>query len=217
MELTEEQIERYNRHIILQQVGKDGQSKLLGSKVLIIGVGGLGSPAALYLAGTGVGTIGIIDDGKVDLTNLQRQVIYNTKDVGLEKVKAAQNRINAINPDVSVKTYQQWAKADNIREIIREYDFIIDCTDNFATKFLINDACWFEKKPFSHAGVLRFEGQLITVIPGASSCYRCVFSGPPPTDSVSSGSQAGILGVLPGVVGFLQATEAVKYLLGIAD
>lgn len=217
MELTEKQIERYNRHIILEQIGDEGQKKLLASKVLIVGAGGLGSPAALYLAGAGVGTIGIIDGGKVDLTNLQRQIIYCTEDVGDEKVKSAKNRINAINPDVTVKTYQQWARADNIHDIIRDYDFVIDGTDNFAAKFLINDACWFEKKAFSHAGVLRFEGQLITIIPGESCCYRCIFKAPPPADSVVSCSQAGVFGVLPGVIGSLQATEAVKYLLGIGE
>jgi len=213
--LTEEQIERYSRHIILEQVGGVGQEKLLSSKVLIVGAGGLGSPAALYLAASGVGTIGIIDADKVDLTNLQRQIIHHTSDLGLEKVKSAETKMRAINPEVTVKTYHQPAKADNIREIIREYDFVIDGTDNFPAKFLINDACYFEKIPFSHAGILKFYGQLITVLPGETTCYRCIFNAPPPAGAVPSCSQAGVLGVLAGVIGSLQATEAIKYLLGV--
>ncbi len=215
MGLTEEQIERYSRHIILEQVGGVGQEKLLSSKVLIVGAGGLGSPAALYLAAAGVGTIGIIDADKVDLTNLQRQIIHHTSDVGTEKVKSAENKMRAINPEVTVKTYHQPAKADNIREIIREYDFVIDGTDNFPAKFLINDACYFEKIPFSHAGILKFYGQLITVLPGETTCYRCIFNAPPPAGVVPSCSQAGVLGVLAGVIGSLQGTEAIKYLLGV--
>ena len=217
MELTEEQIERYSRHIILEQIGGVGQEKLLASKVLIVGAGGLGSPAALYLAAAGVGTIGIIDADKVDLTNLQRQIIHHTADVGVEKVVSAANKIHTMNPDVTVKTYHEWARADNIRPIVREYDFVLDGTDNFPAKFLINDACYFERKPFSHAGILQFAGQLITVLPGKSTCYRCIFDGPPPPGAVPSCSQAGVLGVLAGVIGSLQATEAVKYLLGLGE
>ena len=200
---------------MLEQVGRVGQEKLLSSKVLIVGAGGLGSPAALYLAAAGVGTIGIIDADKVDLTNLHRQIIHHTSDLGVEKVKSAENKMRAINPEVTVKTYHQPAKADNIREIIRGYDFVIDAADNFATKFLINDACYFEKIPFSHAGILKFYGQLITVLPGETTCYRCIFNAPPPAGVVPSCSQAGVLGVLAGVIGSLQATEAIKYLLGV--
>ncbi len=145
MSLTEQQIERYSRHIILEQVGGVGQEKLLSSKVLIVGAGGLGAPAGLYLAAAGVGTIGIVDGDNVDLSNLQRQIIHNTADVGAEKIKSAEAKMLAINPEIRVKTYKQWAKADNIREIIRDYDFVIDGTDNFAAKFLVNDACYFEK------------------------------------------------------------------------
>jgi molybdopterin/thiamine biosynthesis adenylyltransferase len=217
MPLTDRQIERYNRHIILEQVGGAGQEKLLSSSVLIIGAGGLGSPAALYLAAAGIGTIGIVDGDNVELSNLQRQIIHSTADVGVDKVKSARAGMLALNPEMKVKTYKQRAKAENIRKIIREYDFVIDATDNFAAKFLINDACYFERKPFSHAGVLRFDGQLMTVLPGETTCYRCVFNGPPPADAVLSCSQAGILGVLPGVVGSLQATEAIKYLIGLGD
>lgn len=217
MPLNEQQIERYSRHIILEQVGGAGQEKLLSSSVLIVGAGGLGSPAALYLAAAGVGTIGIVDGDNVDMSNLQRQVIHHTADVGVEKIKSARDKIVAINPDVNVKTYKQWARADNIRDIVRGYDFVIDGTDNFAAKFLVNDACYFEKVPFSHAGILRFDGQLLTVLPGETTCYRCIFDGPPPANAVPSCSQAGVLGVLAGVVGSLQATEAIKYLLGLGD
>jgi molybdopterin/thiamine biosynthesis adenylyltransferase len=202
---------------MLEQVSSVGQEKLLASKVLIVGAGGLGSPAALYLTAAGIGTIGIVDADKVELTNLQRQIIHHTADLRIEKVKSAQNKMRAINPDVTVKTYHQLAKADNIYKIIREYDFVIDATDNFAAKFLINDACFFEKKPFSHAGVLKFDGQLITVLPGKSACYRCIFHSLPPAEVASSCSRAGILGVLPGVIGTLQATETLKYLLGIGE
>jgi molybdopterin/thiamine biosynthesis adenylyltransferase len=217
VELTEQQIERYSRHIILEHVGGAGQEKLLSSKVLIVGAGGLGAPAALYLAAAGIGTIGIIDSDNVDLTNLQRQIIHYTADVGREKVKSARAKIQAINPDVTVRTYQTRVSAENISEIIRQYDFVMDGTDNFPAKFLINDACYFEKVPFSHAGILRFDGQLITVLPGDTACYRCIFNSPPPADVVPSCSQAGVLGVLAGVIGSLQATEAMKYLLGIGD
>ncbi len=213
--LTEQRIERYSRHIILEEIGGAGQEKLLSSKVLIVGAGGLGSPATMYLAAAGVGTIGIIDGDKVDLTNLQRQIIHHTCDLGVEKVKSARDKIHAINPDVTVKTYQKLAMADNIREIISGYDFVIDGTDNFRTKFLINDACYFDKKPFSHAGILKFQGQLITVLPGESACYRCIFNTPPPAGAIPSCSQVGVLGVLSGVIGTLQATEAIKHLLGL--
>ncbi len=178
MGLTERQIERYRRQIILEQVGCTGQEKLLSSKVLIVGAGGLGAPAALYLAAAGIGTIGIIDYDKVDLTNLQRQIIHNTSDLGADKVDSASDKIHAINPDVTVQTYRTRATAENISDIVRKYDFVIDGTDNFPAKFLVNDACYFERIPFSHAGILRFEGQLITVIPGETTCYRCIFNSP---------------------------------------
>lgn len=211
---TEEQIERYSRHIILKEVGGKGQRKLLDGRVLIIGAGGLGSPIALYLAAAGVGTIGIADADDVDLSNLQRQVIHRTADIGRPKVLSAREKMEAINPDVRVVTYHEWVSAANIREMIRDYDFVIDGTDNFAAKFLINDACVMEKKPYSHGGILSFFGQTITVLPGESTCYRCVFPKPPPRDAIPTCSQAGVIGVLPGVLGTLQATEAVKFLLG---
>lgn len=216
MELTEEQIHRYSRHILLQDVGYEGQLKLAESKVLIIGAGGLGAPVALYLAATGVGTIGIIDADVVDITNLQRQVIHHTPDIGIPKVLSAKNKISAINPDVTVKTYHEWFTPDNAFELISQYDFIIDGTDNFPAKFLINDACVLAKKPFSHGGILRFDGQTFTYVPG-SACYRCIFPTPPPKDAVPTCSQAGVLGSIAGMLGTIQATEALKYLLGKGD
>ena len=211
--LTEQQAERYKRNIMLEEVGVAGQERLLASRVLIIGTGGLGSAAALYLAATGVGTIGLLDGDEVDVTNLQRQIAHHTSDIGGRKVDSAAEKIRAINPDVTTRTYDTWARADNIRDIVKEYDFVIDAVDNFPAKFLINDACFFERIPFSHAGILQLEGQLITVLPGQTACYRCIFSAPPETGPARG--LAGVLGVLPGVIGSLQATEAIKYLLGI--
>ena len=214
MAMTDEQIERYSRHIILKEVGAKGQKKLLNSKVLIIGAGGLGAPAALYLAAAGVGHIGIVDADEVDLSNLQRQVIHSTADIGKAKVKSAKESMVAINPDVEVTTYRMFVDASNVRELIREYDFIIDGTDNFPAKFLINDACVLEKKPFSHAGIIRFQGQLMTYVPGEGPCYRCVFKNPPPKDAVPTCKQAGVIGAMAGTIGTLQAMEAIKYIIG---
>ncbi len=214
MELTDQQIERYSRHIILEQVGLAGQKRLLAARVLIVGAGGLGSPAALYLAAAGIGTIGIVDADTVDITNLQRQIAHRTADLGREKVESAAEKMAAINPDITVNTHRLYLQADNIAGVIAEYDFVIDGTDNFAAKFLINDACHFSRKPYVHAGILRFDGQMMTVLPGETACLRCIFGGPPPPGSVPSCSQAGVLGVLGGVIGALQATEAVKFALG---
>ena len=197
--------------------GAKGQKKLLKGKVLIIGAGGLGAPAAMYLAAAGVGTIGIVDADEVDLSNLQRQIIHTTADVGKAKVRSAKETMNAMNPDVTVNTYRMFVDSTNIRELIRDYDFIIDGTDNFPAKFLINDACVLEKKPFSHAGIIRFKGQLMTYVPGEGPCYRCVFKNPPPKDAVPTCKQAGVIGAMGGVIGSLQAMEAIKYLLGVGD
>ncbi len=213
MTLTDTQIERYSRHIILEQIGLAGQERLLSSKALIVGAGGLGSPAALYLAAAGVGTIGIVDNDSVEISNLQRQIIHHTADIGRDKALSAAEKMRAINTDVQVRTYKQYLRADNIDNIIREYDFVIDGTDNFPSKFLINDACYFAGKPYSHAGILRFSGQTMTVLPGQSACLRCLFDGPPPPNAVPSCSQAGVLGVLAGVIGCLQAAEALKFAL----
>ncbi|MGN1392727.1 MAG: HesA/MoeB/ThiF family protein [Succinivibrionaceae bacterium] len=215
MAFTDEQITRYSRHIILKEIGVKGQKKLLNGKVLIIGAGGLGAPAALYLGAAGVGTIGIVDADVVDLSNLQRQVIHSTETINIPKVESAKAAINRLNPDVEVKTYQTFVDSSNIRELIRDYDFIIDGTDNFPAKFLINDACVMEKKPFSHAGIIRFKGQLMTYVPGEGPCYRCVFKEPPPKDAVPTCKQAGVVGAMGGVIGSLQAMEAIKYLTGV--
>jgi molybdopterin-synthase adenylyltransferase len=217
MALTDEQIERYSRHIILKEIGAKGQKKLLNAKVLIIGAGGLGAPAAMYLAAAGVGTIGIVDADEVDLSNLQRQIIHSTADIGKAKVKSAKETMNAMNPDVEVKTYRLFVDSSNIQELIRDYDFIIDGTDNFPAKFLINDACVIEKKPFSHAGIIRFKGQLMTYVPGEGPCYRCVFKNPPPKDAVPTCKQAGVIGAMGGIIGSLQALEAIKYITGVGD
>ena len=213
-EFNDEEIERYARHIILKDIGIEGQLKLLNSKVLIIGAGGLGSPAALYLAAAGVGTIGIADGDVVDLSNLQRQIIHTTDDIGIAKTKSAKQKMLAINPGIDVITYDEYLNASNILNIVKEYDFIIDGADNFATKFLINDACVLANKVFSHGGILRFIAQTMTIIPHQSACYACVFDSPPPKDSVPTCSQAGVLGTVAGVLGSIQATEAVKYITG---
>jgi len=215
--LTDEQIERYSRHIMLKEVGGKGQQRFFDSRVLIIGAGGLGAPIALYLAAAGIGTIGIADADDVDLSNLQRQVIHFTPDVGKPKVESAREKMQAINPDVKIRTYKEWISAANISDIIRDYDFVIDGTDNFAAKFLINDACVLSGIPYSHGGILQFDGQTMTVKPGESACYRCIFPEPPPKDAIPTCSQAGVIGVLPGVLGTIQATEAIKFLLAKGD
>ncbi|GAB6138654.1 molybdopterin-synthase adenylyltransferase MoeB [Halanaerobaculum tunisiense] len=210
---SEEQLERYSRHIILEDVGVEGQQKLLNSAVLIIGTGGLGTPAAQFLAAAGVGKIGLVDADQVELSNLQRQVLHHTPDVDKPKVESAQETINEMNPDVEVETYKYYLHSGNIKDVIQDYDFIIDGTDNFPAKFLINDACIMEGVPFSHAGIIRFSGQTMTVVPGESSCYRCAFPEPPKPGAVPSCKEAGVLGVMGGVIGTIQATEAIKYLL----
>jgi len=214
MSLNNDQLERYSRHIILSEVGAKGQKKLLDAKVLIIGAGGLGSPAALYLAAAGVGTIGIADADNVDLSNLQRQVVHTTADIGKAKSLSAKETMNAINPDVTVNVHRLFVAADNIIELIAGYDFVIDGTDNFAAKFLINDACVLSKKPFTHAGIIRFKGQLMTYVPGEGPCYRCVFREPPPPAAVPTCRQAGVIGALAGIIGSLQAMEAIKFIIG---
>jgi molybdopterin/thiamine biosynthesis adenylyltransferase len=171
----------------------------------------------MYLAAAGVGTIGIADADEVDLSNLQRQIIHATEDVGKPKVQSAKETMERMNPDVVVHTYRKFVMSDNIRELIRDYDFIIDGTDNFPAKFLINDACVMEKKPFSHAGIIRFKGQLMTYVPGQGPCYRCIFQSPPPKDAVPTCKQAGVIGAMGGVIGSLQAMEAIKYLLGVGE
>ncbi|MFO7867846.1 MAG: ThiF family adenylyltransferase [Bacteroidales bacterium] len=213
MDFTDEQIERYSRHLILQDVGIEGQQKIIESKVLIVGAGGLGSPVAMYLAAAGVGTIGLIDGDVVDRTNLQRQIIHFTSDLNRPKVASAQEKILAINPDVKVNVYPEFLTPNNAFDIIDEYDFIVDGSDNFSTKFMVNDACVMAKKPFSHGGILRFEGQTMTYVPG-HACYRCMYEKPPEPHTVSPNSETGILGSVAGMLGTIQATEVLKFLIG---
>lgn len=212
-DFTEEELLRYSRHILLPDVGVEGQEKIRQGKVLVVGVGGLGAPVALYLAAAGVGTIGLVDGDVVDLSNLQRQVIHFTPDVGRPKVESAREKLQLINPGVQVRAYREFLTADNAPHIIRDYDFVIDGTDNFSVKFLINDACVMAGKPFSHGGILRFEGQTFTHLPG-TACYRCLFSSPPPAGAVPTCSQAGVLGAVAGMLGTIQAAEALKFLTG---
>ena len=215
MEFTETQINRYSRHILLPEVGGKGQKKIIQGKILIVGAGGLGSPAALYLAAAGIGTIGLIDSDVVDLSNLQRQVIHQTPDVGRPKVVSGKEKIQALNPDVNVVMYEERLTARNALKILSGYDVVIDGVDNFPTKFLINDACYFAGKPLVHGGILRFDGRVTTIIPKQSACYRCVFKKPPPEGLVASCQEAGVIGVLAGIIGTIQATEALKLILGI--
>ena len=217
IDFTDSQLERYSRHIILQEVGVEGQKKILAAKVLIVGAGGLGSPAALYLAAAGVGTIGIVDYDDVEISNLQRQIAHFARDIQAPKVDSAADKMRAINPDILVRTYRTKLCAANIQEIIREYDFIIDGSDNFPAKFLVNDACIFANIPFSHGGILRFEGQTMTVLPNRSACYRCAFPKPPPINVVPTCSQVGVLGAIAGMLGTIQAAEALKYVLGVGE
>ncbi len=217
---TEEQIKRYARHIILPEVGGKGQEKLLNSKVLVVGAGGLGSPALFYLTAAGVGTVGVVDFDVVDLSNLQRQILHTTERVGTPKVESAKKTLEALNPDVKIVTYNTMLNKDNVMEIIADYDVVLDGTDNFPTRFLINDACYFAGKPLVSAAMLRFEGQC-TVFDFRdkenSPCYRCLFPEPPPPGTVPSCQEAGILGSIGGIMGCIQATEAIKLLLGIGE
>ena len=216
MELTHEQRLRYNRHLILDGMGPEGQQRLLRSKVLLIGAGGLGSPAALYLAAAGVGTIGIVDGDSVSLANLQRQVLHTTADIGQPKVDSASRHIAALNPDVQVRTYQCFLAEDNAAELIADYDFVIDGSDNFATKYLVNDACVMLNKAFSMGGISRYSGQLMTHVPG-SACYRCLFPEPPAKQDVETCAMVGVLGSIAGMLGTVQATECLKYLAGVGQ
>ena len=215
-DFTEEELLRYSRHILLKDVGVEGQEKIRNGKVLVVGAGGLGAPVALYLAAAGVGTIGIVDGDVVDLSNLQRQVIHFTGDVGHPKVESARDKMLAINPNVKVNTIREFLMSDNALDIIKDYDFIVDGTDNFPVKFLINDACVMAGKPFSHGGILRFEGQTFTHLPG-TACYRCLFKSPPPANAVPTCSQAGVLGAIAGMLGTIQAAETLKYLTGVGE
>lgn len=217
MEFTDAQLERYSRHIILKDVGIEGQEKIAEAKILVVGAGGLGSPALLYLAAAGIGTLGIADGDSLDLSNLQRQVIHFTADINKPKVLSAKEKIEQLNPDVDVRIHHEMLGAANIMDIIKGYDFVIDGTDNFPTKFLVNDACVLAGVPYSHGGILRFDGQTFTIKPKESACYRCVFLEPPPANAVPTCSQAGVIGVIAGIMGTLQANEAIKFVLGKGD
>jgi molybdopterin/thiamine biosynthesis adenylyltransferase len=214
MVLSNDEQVRYSRQIIVSEIGVKGQLKLKSSRVLVIGAGGLGSPAALYLAAAGVGTIGLIDNETVDLSNLQRQILHTVRDIGLNKVQSGERTLKALNPDITVIPVKTLVTSENIAGLMADYDFIIDATDNFSAKFLINDACVLQKKPFVHAGVIRFNGQLMTYVPGQGPCYRCLFDSPPDPTAVPTCSQAGIVGAMAGVIGSLEAMEAIKYLAG---
>ncbi len=218
MALTQDEILRYSRHLIMPEVGVEGQEKLKAGKVLLIGTGGLGSPAALYLAAAGIGTLGLIDFDVVDFSNLQRQIIHSTSSVGKPKVESAKQRLAEINPNVKVVTYNERLSKDNIMKILKDYDILLDGTDNFQTRYLVNDACVFAKKPFVYGSIFRFDGQATVFYPGKGGpCYRCLFAEPPPPGMVPSCAEGGVLGILPGVIGVIQATEVVKLLLGKGD
>ena len=214
LSLTPAQVKRYSRHIIMPQVGSRGQRKLLESKVLSVGAGGLGSPAALYLALAGVGTIGIADFDVVDVTNLQRQILHHTDDVGRPKVDSARDTIKAYNPDTNVVTHETWLTSENAMEIISQYDVVVNGADNFPSRYLVNDACYLAGKPLVDGSILIFYGQATVLIPG-KGCYRCLFPEPPPPGEVPSCAEAGVLGMLPGLVGSIQATETVKLIMGV--
>lgn len=215
-DLTSEQKERYHRNILLPSIGIEGQKKILNAQVLIVGSGGLGSPIALYLAAAGVGHIGIIDADRVDLSNLQRQIIHSTPDLGRLKVESAQEKIERLNPDTKVTTYHTRLTSDNAEKIISSWDFIVDATDNFQTKFLINDTCIKLKKPFSHGAIRAFTGQTFTHVPG-TTCYRCYLQEPPAENDVPRSHETGVFGAIAGMLGTIQAAEVLKYFTGSGE
>jgi molybdopterin/thiamine biosynthesis adenylyltransferase/rhodanese-related sulfurtransferase len=212
--LRADQRERYRRHLIIPEVGEEGQAKLLDAKVLLMGAGGLGSPAALYLAAAGVGTLGIVDMDVVDLSNLQRQVLHTTERLGMPKTESARKSIQALNPDVKVIEFNERLTSENVESIVSGFDLVLDGGDNFPTRYLLNDACVLLKKPNIHGSIYRFEGQVTTFVPGEGPCYRCLYPTPPPPELAPSCAEAGVLGVLPGIVGLFQANEAIKLILG---
>jgi len=213
-DFTEEDIKRYSRHILLPEVGGKGQKKINGAKVLLVGAGGLGAPVGYYLAAAGVGKIGIVDGDHVELSNLQRQIVHSTEDLGKNKGVSARETLLALNPGIEVTTYQERATSENIFDILEDYEIVVDGSDNFPTRYLVNDACVLKGKPLSHGAVFRFHGQAMTIVPGEGPCYRCLFREPPPPGMVASCEEAGVLGVLPGLIGLIQATEVLKLILG---
>ncbi|ELZ36796.1 SAMP-activating enzyme E1 [Halorubrum tebenquichense] len=216
LSLDATQLDRYSRHVILDDVGPEGQKRLLDGRVLVVGAGGLGAPAIQYLAAAGVGTIGIVDDDVVERSNLQRQVIHGDGDVGRTKVDSAADFVADLNPDVDVEKHETRLDASNARELIADHDVVVDCSDNFATRYVVNDAARIEEVPVSHGAIYKFEGQVTTLSPDGP-CYRCLFPEPPEPGTVPDCASTGVLGVLPGTVGCLQATEAVKLLIGVGD
>src|ERR1700758_3368175 len=216
-ELSNDEIKRYSRHLIMPEVGVDGQRKLKAGSVLCIGAGGLGSPAAMYLAAAGVGRIGIVDFDVVDFSNLQRQIIHGTPDVGRSKLASAKDRLHAINPHVDIPTYETALSSQNALELFEPYDVIVDGTDNFPTRYLVNDACVLTGKPNVYGSIFRFEGQASVFGTKEGPCYRCLYPEPPPPGLVPSCAEGGVLGILPGLVGLIQATEAIKLILGSGD
>ena len=215
IEFTDEQIERYSRHIILPEVGGSGQQKMLEARVLLLGAGGLGSPAAYYLAAAGIGNLGIVDFDQVDLSNLQRQIIHSTERIGMLKTESAKKTIQALNPDVNVTLYNEKMDSSNIMNLIKDYDYVVDGSDNFPTRYLVNDACVMKNKTLIHGSIYRFEGQVTVFKPGDGPCYRCLYPEPPPPGMVPNCQEGGVLGVLAGVIGNLQVVEVLKLILGI--
>ena len=216
--LSAEELQRYSRHLIMPEVTADGQRRLKAARVLCIGAGGLGSPAALYLAAAGVGSIGIVDFDDVDLSNLQRQILHGTKDIGRAKLESAQDRLRDINPEIGIELHQCRFSSENAPQIVSKYDIVVDGSDNFATRYLSNDVCVFARKPNVYGSVFRFEGQTTVFAPHLGGpCYRCLFPEPPPPDAVPNCAQAGVLGVLPGIIGLLQTIEAIKLIIGIGE
>lgn len=214
LDFSEEEIRRYSRHIVLPEVGGTGQKRINRAAVLVVGAGGLGSPVAYYLAAAGVGKIGIVDNDVVDLSNLQRQILHTTGDVGRKKVESARETLLALNPHVTIVPHDLRLDSTNIRDILKEYDVVAEGSDNFPTKFLVNDACVMTGTPLSMAGIFRFSGQILTVIPGSGPCYRCLIPQPPPPGAIPSCQEAGVLGAMAGAVGVMQATEILKIILG---
>ena len=214
MDFSEEQLMRYSRHIILPEVGGKGQQKISNAKVLMIGAGGLGCPVGYYLAAAGVGTIAIVDNDEVELSNLQRQIAHSVNTLGVNKADSAKKTFEALNTDVNVIAIKERINSTNILDLMKDYDIVVDGTDNFPTRYLINDACVMLNKPLVSGAILRFEGQVTTILPGEGHCYRCLFEEPPPAGLVPSCQEAGVLGVLPGVIGALQATEVLKLIIG---
>jgi molybdopterin/thiamine biosynthesis adenylyltransferase len=215
--LSDFQLNQYSRNILLKEVGFPGQEKLLASSVLVVGAGGLGSPAALYLAAAGIGRLAIMDFDVVDITNLQRQILHGFDDIGIPKVESAVKKLKAINPHIKVEAINDKLTRDNVLKIIEGYDFIIEAGDNVEVKFLLNDACIAAQKPFSHAGVIRFNGQLLTVLPGQSACLRCIFKESPPQELIPTCAETGVLGAVAGAIGSMQAVECIKHLLGLKN